>query len=223
MYVVVDTETTGLPISWNAPASDVDNWPRAIQVAWQVFDHRGRQLDDQCHIIRPQGFTIPQDAVDVHGITTSIARRRGAPVARVLRMFAEAVDDAFVLVAHNLKFDAAVLGAEYHRGGKRPPFGRKVHVCTMESSTRYCALPGPYGFKWPNLSELHRELFGKRPRREHDAGADVASCARCFFELKRLGIVHIPSRAHNQRVQRTHSRVTPVTGRAQPARRTPRR
>jgi DNA polymerase III subunit alpha len=35
MYLIFDMETTGLPASWNAPASDVDNWPQVVQLAWE--------------------------------------------------------------------------------------------------------------------------------------------------------------------------------------------
>jgi hypothetical protein len=34
MYLIFDTETTGLPKKWAAPISDTDNWPRAIQIAF---------------------------------------------------------------------------------------------------------------------------------------------------------------------------------------------
>lgn len=203
MYIVFDTETTGLPISYDASPSDVDNWPRVVQVAWETFDHRGRKTDLHSHIVRPEGFTIPKEAVKIHGISTSIAKRAGVPVAQVLRAFTEALSNASVVVAHNFKFDAAVLGAEYHRLGKRPQFRRKIQVCTMQTATQYCALPGPYGFKWPKLSELYLELFRKRLKDAHDAAADVAACSRCFFELKRLGIVHLPQQAPNHRMQAT--------------------
>ena len=192
MYVVFDTETTGLPISYDASPSDVDNWPRVVQVAWEAFDNRGRKTDAHCYIVRPEGFTIPKEAVKIHGISTSIAKRAGLPVAQVLRVFTEALSNASVVVAHNFTFDAGVLGAEYHRLGKRPQFRRKIEVCTMRTATQYCALPSRYGFKWPKLSELYLELFGKRLKDAHDAAADVAACSRCFFELKRLGIVHLP-------------------------------
>ncbi len=33
MYLFFDTETTGLPRNWHAPASDLANWPRLIQLA----------------------------------------------------------------------------------------------------------------------------------------------------------------------------------------------
>jgi len=37
MYLVFDTETTGLPKKWNAPLSDLDNW-------LDVFSLRGNYM-----------------------------------------------------------------------------------------------------------------------------------------------------------------------------------
>ncbi len=45
MFLVFDTETTGLPRDWNAPKSDFSNWPRVVQLAWQLYDEQGRLLD----------------------------------------------------------------------------------------------------------------------------------------------------------------------------------
>ncbi|TNB23458.1 hypothetical protein EME97_28790, partial [Klebsiella pneumoniae] len=44
MYLVFDTETTGLPKNFNAPLSDSDNWPRMVQIAWQLHDDDGTLL-----------------------------------------------------------------------------------------------------------------------------------------------------------------------------------
>lgn len=198
MYLVFDTETTGLPASRHAPASNVDNWPRVVQLAWEAFDLRGRKTGALCYVIRPDGFKIPRDAERVHGISTSMAKRTGVPVVEVLSAFVEALGNASVVVAHNFKFDANVLGAEFHRLGVRDQFRGKTHVCTMEAATEYCALPGPYGFKWPKLPELYFRLFGKGVKETHDAAADVATCSKCFFALKRLGVVRLrgaPTRA----------------------------
>ena len=62
-------------------------------------------------------------------------------------------------------------------------------ICTMEMSTDYCELPGPYGYKWPSLSELHYKLFNEYFDEAHDAAVDVRACANCFFELKDRGII----------------------------------
>ena len=59
----------------------------------------------------------------------------------------------------------------------------------MQSSTDYCRLSGPYGYKWPKLSELHIKLFGEDFDEAHDASVDIEATMNCFFELKRLGVI----------------------------------
>ena len=69
MYLIFDTETTGLPKSWKAPVFQVNNWPRVIQMAWQVFDAAGDRIDEYSGLVRPEGFVIPVEAEKVHGIS----------------------------------------------------------------------------------------------------------------------------------------------------------
>ena len=71
MYIIFDTETTGLPRDYNAPMSDVDNWPRLVQIAWQLHDERGKLLSNHNYIVKPEGVTIPYNAEKVHGISTA--------------------------------------------------------------------------------------------------------------------------------------------------------
>ena len=69
MFLIFDTETTGLPRNYNAPWSDSDNWPRMVQIAWQLHDKFGKLLQNNSIIIKPEGFTIPFNAVQIHGIS----------------------------------------------------------------------------------------------------------------------------------------------------------
>jgi DNA polymerase III epsilon subunit-like protein len=193
MYLVFDTETTGLPLSYDAPPSDVDNWPRIVQLAWETFGPDGRRTGAQCNVIRPDGFRIPKDAASVHGISTDIARRTGIPLPEALDAFSKALRRSSVVVSHNLrKFDLPTVRAEFCRLGRPDHLRGKVLICTMEDATGYCALPGRYGFKWPTLQELHLKLFGRRAAETHNAAKDVAICSKCFFELKRLRVIRIP-------------------------------
>ncbi len=191
MYLIFDTETTGLPRSWNAPASDVDNWPRAVQLAWEVYDGQGHRKRWESFLIRPEGFQVPKDAERIHGISTKKALIEGRALVDVIDAFAKEVQGARVLVSHNIRFDGNVIAAEFHRVGRRSKLHYKTSVCTMSASTEFCGIPGPYGFKWPTLSELYSTLFGKRLKEAHDASVDVSACAKCFFELKRRGIVRL--------------------------------
>jgi DNA polymerase III epsilon subunit-like protein len=191
VYLFFDTETTGIPRRHDAPAADVRNWPRLVQIAWLLIDAQGQELKSEASLIRPEGFEIPQEATRVHGISTETARRLGIQIGSALSAFALDLSQAECVVAHNVQFDTRVVGAEFFRAGhKNDPIQSKTLCCTMRSSTDFCRIPGgPRGYKWPTLDQLHRKLFGVGVESAHDASTDVRSCAKCFFELKRRGII----------------------------------
>src|SRR5690606_20420138 len=91
MYLIFDTETTGLPKRWDAPITDTDNWPRCIQIAWQLHDAMGELVEHQNYLVKPDGFNIPFDAERIHGICTELADEQGEPLGNVLQKFNEAL------------------------------------------------------------------------------------------------------------------------------------
>jgi DNA polymerase III epsilon subunit-like protein len=189
MYVFFDTETSGLPRDWSAPASDVSNWPHLVQIAWVCCDADGKTTTSHEYLIKPQGFKISKQAIELHGITTEHALREGVDLAPVLAEFSGAVQSARTVVGHNLDFDLKVVQAEWVRADMKDAFARKRKCCTMKSSTDYCRIPGKYGYKWPKLDELHSKLFGRGFDGAHGALADTQACMRCFFRLQELGVV----------------------------------
>ena len=189
MYLFFDTETTGLPRNWKAPVSDVNNWPRLVQIAWLVYDSKGNRLEANDFIIKPEGFIIPTDASEVHKITTDKAISEGEKLEFVLGLFEEQINTASILVAHNMSFDEKIVGAEFIRKGIQSKLFQKPKICTMNKSTNYCKIPGPYGYKWPKLSELHTVLFGEEFEEVHNAAADINATAKCFWRMKELGVI----------------------------------
>ena len=189
MYLFFDTETTGLPLNWKSPITDLDNWPRLVQIAWIVYDKKGKKLNEKNYIIKPDGYSIPIDVSRIHGITTTKANKEGHLLQPVLTEFNQFVEKANYLVAHNISFDEKIVGAEFLRLNFKNAIATKRKICTMHSTTQYCALPGPYGYKWPKLSELHHKLFNKGYKEAHNASVDIKITAKCFWELKRRGIV----------------------------------
>ncbi len=189
MYLFFDTETTGLPMRWNVPVTDVENWPRLVQLAWMMCDAGGNTLESRNAIVKPEGFAIPAEAARVHGITTQIALEKGEPIRDVLEQFSEKIDEAYVLVGHNISFDECIVGAEFERLRMMTTLFLKPKICTMKCSTDFCKLPGKKGFKSPRLSELHRVLFGTDFDNAHNAMADVEATARCFWKLKEKNLV----------------------------------
>ena len=192
MFLVFDTETTGLPKNYNAPLTDFDNWPRMVQLAWQVHDNKGRFVENHNYIIQPEGFEIPIDAKMVHHISTKYATEHGKPLDEVLDIFLQSASKVTHFVGHNIDFDLCILGCEFLRKkGENPlPNWRKVDTCT-EKTAEFCQLPGGKGgkFKLPRLEEFHQILFGEKFGDAHNAAADVEATARVFLELVRRGIL----------------------------------
>ena len=87
MYLIFDTETTGLPKSYSAPLTDFNNWPRMVQLAWQLHDQEGQLLDVKNFIVKPDGYTIPYNAEKIHGISTKRAKDEGVELSFVLDEF----------------------------------------------------------------------------------------------------------------------------------------
>ncbi len=189
MYLFFDTETTGLPRNWKAGLDDLDNWPRLVQIAWLLYDYKGNLLDNKSFIIKPEGFVIPREAALVHGISTSKALKEGSDLLTVLEEFQGLINKAEYLVAHNMSFDEKIVGAEFLRKEMDNTIELKRKICTMKNSAEICAIEGPYGFKWPKLSELYQCLFGVNFEDAHNASADINATAECFWEMKRLGLL----------------------------------
>jgi len=160
-----------------------------IQIAWVYTNASGDVLDQNSFIIKPEGFKIPYEAAKVHRITTERAYSEGVNLEEVLRAFNELIKETKYLVAHNISFDEKIVGAEFVRKGIKTELHRKPQLCTMQASTDFCRIPGPYGYKWPKLSELHYKLFNEDFEEAHDAAADINATVKCFWELKRIGVM----------------------------------
>ena len=188
MYLIFDTETTGLPKRWDAPITDTDNWPRAVQIAWQLHDAMGNCIEHQDYLIKPHGFNIPYDAEKIHGISTELAQEQGISLSQVLEKFNITMSKTKFIVGQNVKFDLNVMGAEFVRLNVENPLQKLpvLDTCT-EHTASLCQIPGGrYGkFKLPTLTELHQFLFDTPFGEAHNATADVEATTRCFFELLR--------------------------------------
>jgi DNA polymerase-3 subunit alpha len=189
MYLIFDTETTGLPKRWDAPITDTDNWPRCIQIAWQLHDELGKCIEHQDYLVQPDGFNIPYDAEKIHGISTELAQKQGIPLIDVLKKFNVALEKTKFVVGQNVNFDLNIMGAEFVRANI---FNQLQELPVLDTCTEHtaelCQLPGGrYGkFKLPTLTELHQFLFNKPFSEAHNATADVEATTRCFLELIRL-------------------------------------
>lgn len=210
MYIVFDTETTGKALNFSAPITDFNNWPRLVQIAWKVFDGNGVEIDSQNLLIKPQGFSIPVEATKIHRISDERAKNEGILLRNALEKFGEAVRNNKYLVAHNISFDENVVGCELLREGMHNYVPDISHIDTMILTTEFVGIINTRrgGFKWPSLMELYEKLFLTQFIDAHDALADVAATAKCFFELQERGILGFKQEISQENLIESLSKMT---------------
>ncbi|MSU52155.1 MAG: hypothetical protein CK538_08050 [Opitutia bacterium] len=95
-----------------------------------------------------------------------------------------------LFIGHNVAFDRPRVLREFSLLRLAENLSPLPTFCTMQNTVQVCRIPRYNGgYKWPKLEELHVHLFGRGLTQAHDARADVLACARCFFELRRRGLV----------------------------------
>lgn len=190
VYLFFDTETTGLPKDYKAPSSDLDNWScRLVQLSWIMKDEKQNLLSQGDFIIKPEGFEIPAESSNVHGITTEIAKEKGLDLKKAVYYFLGACRMADLIIGHNVNYDMHVVGAELIRTWGKDFIENLPTADTMLASIDLCKIPGKYGYKYPKLMELHNKLFGCDFEDAHNSFADISATEKCFWEMRKRKLI----------------------------------
>ena len=190
-----DTETTGIPPKGASWEKDFEQYPRIVEIAW-LYKGKG-----ETHIIRPEGWEIPEEAADVHGITTEYAREHGEAFVFVIDRFVAFCQKAGLLCGHNIHFDTGMikanilreLGWEYYdANGVEDALFKGKRIDTMRASMKWVDARTASGRpKFPNLTELFCRCFPTETFEAHEALEDTKAVARCLPVLVDLGLVEL--------------------------------
>lgn len=196
MILAFDVETQGLPNF--KERSDHPSQPHLVQLAMILMDDTGAEVETHNVIIKPDGWTVPDDVAAIHGITTEIAMAKGIPEADAVAMFVMALGKSSLRVAHNISFDDRLLRIAMLRAGIARPdieaMEARPSFCTCRTATPIVNLPPTEkmlraGFtkpKPPKLEECVRHFWDESLDGAHDALVDVRACARVYWHLKSL-------------------------------------
>ncbi len=189
MILFFDTETSGLA-DFNLRASDPSQ-PHLVQLAAILTTDTGEVMESHNVIIKPNGWTIPQEVIDVHGITNEIAAQWGIPEDLAISLLWRMIEKSKLMVAHNHTFDKFLARIAARRFGlltddKDEWWKALPSFCTMKATTDLCELPGKFKgkYKWPKLEEAVRILLKREPSNAHDALGDVMDCKDLYFWVK---------------------------------------
>jgi DNA polymerase III epsilon subunit-like protein len=177
-----DIETTGLIKRWKAELTDFDNFPDIVEIAWKIFNSNKKLISADSHLIKPYGFIIPDDAIEIHGITNEYANQHGEEIDVVLNKLSLTITKLKpTLVAHNIEYDSKVLSSSFLKRGFNDPLIDAEKVCTMKTSSEYFRTS-----RYLKLEELHYTLFSLKIIKCHRAVYDLDALVECYFRLSEL-------------------------------------
>lgn len=187
--IFIDTETTGIPI-WKEP-SEGDNQPHLVQVAAELVDNESREVMNSMDVIvRPDGWIIPEETIELHGITEKIASVQGIPEKEAVQMLLDMHGKASLRIAHNKTFDERLVRIALKRyyddldSEELQPsniWKAGEGFCTMWKTRKALGLKKP-----PKLAEAYELLTGKKLENAHNAMADTQACRIIYFALMDL-------------------------------------
>lgn len=192
--LVYDSETSGL-VDFKAP-SEAPHQPHIVQLGAVLVDlDTWDEIAVLDVIVKPEGWTIPDDVAAIHGITTEHALKVGVPESLAVELLLELHKQAGFRVAHNEQFDCRIVRiacmrffdeatADEWKAGKAE--------CTQQLSTPILKLPptdkmkraGFFKHKSANLREAYEFFTGKPLENAHSAIADVRGCLAVYRAIK---------------------------------------
>lgn len=198
MFLIFDTETTGLPNLYESPENSSI---RIVQIAMILLDADSEEIASFTSLIRlADDVEIHAGAEAAHGISKEKCVKYGIDIQAALTIFDEFAKNADFVVAHNLKFDAHMLATEMvlsGRGMYNIANGRSG-ICTMLASTDVCNLykkNKPTQRKWPKLQEAAKILLNlEMGENAHDALYDCRVTSQILRYLMLNNIVRLPEK-----------------------------
>jgi DNA polymerase III subunit epsilon len=183
-----DTETTGLP-NWKTPSGGEDQ-PHIVQIGALLVDVETKEvLKELDVIVKPEGWEIPEDTIEVHGITNEHALEVGIPEKEAITHLLDMLHsvEGVERVAYNRTFDQRII-----RIGLKRFFSEEVqdvwaekdnHHCAMLMAKKICKIEpkGRYGYKNPKLSEAYKFFTGEELEGAHNALVDTKAAMTVYF------------------------------------------
>jgi DNA polymerase-3 subunit epsilon len=191
-----DFETNGFPL-WKKPSNDPGQ-PHIVQVASVVVDSDTRKTVSSFEYIAcPDGWEIPDEVANIHGITTGRAGEVGVPEQFIVNSVLVHHIMSYLRVGHNESFDARIMriallrfgeddAAEIWKAGNAECTQRLATPIVQAPATEKMKAVGRHGNKTANLGEAYEHFFGEKFEDAHTAMADVQATMAIYWAMKDL-------------------------------------
>lgn len=178
LLVFFDTETQGIP-NWKEP-SDAECQPHLVQLAAVKVKPSTQEIIETFDIIiKPDGWEIPEEVVEIHGITTEYATENGVPEIEVLDEFLKFYD-GLKRIAYNTTFDNRIIRIaikRYLEESDLDAWKAAPYECAMIKARKHL------GGKNPKLVNAYEKITGEEMIGAHNAMSDVLATVEIYFAM----------------------------------------
>ena len=182
MALIIDVETTGLPLrdglpyGQNPPYEKLHMYDpaRAVQVSMMLCNEKFEQVELKDFIVKSDGFIINNAAF--HGITNEISADKGILFSEIAEFLSIYLKQVSHIIAHNANFDICILKSELYRLGMHSIIDEiktKRTLCTMKHTKTIVKARNTYGIKDPSLAELYSFVFKNQIENAHNSKYDI--------------------------------------------------
>jgi len=191
--VFFDTETTGLPI-WKKPSGSEEQ-PHIVELAAILADETTMEIITIIDvIISPDGWVIPKEMTDIHGISHERALEVGASESAAVKGLFDIWQSAENIkrACHNRTFDQRMIriaAKRYLSEDQTEAWASKDDfVCTMLTAKPIMKMlpKGRFGYKNPKLEEAYLFFTGRKLENAHSAMSDTKACMEIYFAMQKL-------------------------------------
>jgi len=177
--LIFDSETCGMPL-WREQSGDPEQ-PHIVQLAAVLVDEETKEISQSIDlIVKPDGWIIPDDTIEVHGITNEMAHDVGIPEYVALGMFLS-LWNGRKQIAYNTTFDRRIIRIatkRYSSESMIDSWKEGEYECAMQASRKVM------GGKVPKLEAAYKHFTGKEIQNAHTAMGDTLACMEIFFAVK---------------------------------------
>lgn len=194
MYLIIDTETIGLPNFENLKFGEFPDYTnlekydnaRIIQLTFMKTDSILDEIKLNDYIIYSNNeFKVSN--TEFHGITNEISKSKGTDYQIIYDIFYKELCECTHIIAHNINFDINVIKSELYR---RKLFhiiielDKKKLICSMKYFKYIIKAKNKNGkIKNPSLKELYYYAFNKELENAHNSKYDVINLHKAIKKI----------------------------------------
>lgn len=190
MYLVIDTETNGLPqyrdkATGEDIAAEADGQPRLASFA-MIRCAADLTVESTYHAyVRPADWEMTPETTALNGLTTEFLNEHGFPISEVLTEYQNAILEGRTVIAYGSRFDTKIMRGELRRAGKDALFEQTPTICVMQACMGVVKKPDG-GRGWPKLEHACAH-FGIPLSEKHRAPEDAEAARLIAHHLQNMG------------------------------------